>query len=76
VEKVMSYAKPLFIIIMAIEVIFTHYAAVFPLLEATDFFLRRARGRRNEELLHGNQMIALLGGLEGCCGRSAHDRVL
>ncbi|KAI0296789.1 Sodium/hydrogen exchanger family-domain-containing protein [Multifurca ochricompacta] len=56
-EKVTSYVKPLFIAITTVAVVFTRYAAVFPLSELINFFQRHARGQRTEELPHAYQMM-------------------
>ncbi len=45
--KVTSYFKPLFIMVTTVAVVFTRYAAVFPLSEAINFFHRHARGQRH-----------------------------
>jgi sodium/hydrogen exchanger-like protein 6/7 len=66
--KVTSYFKPLFIIITAVAVVFTRYAAVFPLSEMINFFLRHARGQRQEELPHSYQMMLFWAGLRGAVG--------
>ncbi|TFY74447.1 hypothetical protein EWM64_g9565, partial [Hericium alpestre] len=52
-----SYVKPLFIAITTVAVVFTRYAAVFPLSEAINFFHRHARGQRQDELPHSYQMM-------------------
>jgi sodium/hydrogen exchanger-like protein 6/7 len=67
-EPVFSYFKPLFIIVSAVAVIFTRYAAVFPLSEAINFFLKHARGQRAEELPHSYQMMLFWAGLRGAVG--------
>lgn len=67
-EKVTSYFKPLFITITTVAVIFTRYAAVFPLSEAINFFQRHARGQRNEEIPHSYQMMLFWAGLRGAVG--------
>jgi sodium/hydrogen exchanger-like protein 6/7 len=67
-EKVTSYVKPLFIAITTVAVIFTRYAAVFPLSELINFFLRHARGQRSEELPHAYQMMLFWAGLRGAVG--------
>ncbi|EMD34918.1 hypothetical protein CERSUDRAFT_54501, partial [Gelatoporia subvermispora B] len=67
-EKVTSYFKPLFVIITAVAVVFTRYAAVFPLSEAINFFHRHARGQRQEELPHSYQMMLFWAGLRGAVG--------
>ncbi|KAI0027751.1 Sodium/hydrogen exchanger family-domain-containing protein [Vararia minispora EC-137] len=67
-EKVTSYFKPLFIVITAVAVVFTRYAAVFPLSEMINFFLRHARGQRQEELPHSYQMMLFWAGLRGAVG--------
>ncbi|KAG5653554.1 hypothetical protein H0H81_012363 [Sphagnurus paluster] len=65
---VTSYVKPLFITITAVVVVFTRYAAVFPLSEAINFFHRHARGQRTEELPHSYQMMLFWAGLRGAVG--------
>ncbi|KAI0248952.1 Sodium/hydrogen exchanger family-domain-containing protein [Lactifluus subvellereus] len=67
-EKVTSYVKPLFIAITTVAVIFTRYAAVFPLSELINFFQRHARGQRSEELPHAYQMMLFWAGLRGAVG--------
>ncbi|KAH9924232.1 sodium/hydrogen exchanger [Amylocystis lapponica] len=66
--KVTSYFKPLFITITTVAVIFTRYAAVFPLSEAINLFHRHARGQRQEELPHSYQMMLFWAGLRGAVG--------
>lgn len=67
-EPVFSYVKPLFILITAIAVVFTRYAAVFPLAEAINFFHRHVRGQRHDELPHSYQMMLFWAGLRGAVG--------
>ncbi|PFH48859.1 hypothetical protein AMATHDRAFT_64540 [Amanita thiersii Skay4041] len=67
-EPVLSYVKPMFIMITTVAVVFTRYAAVFPLSEAINFFLKHARGQRNEELPHSYQMMLFWAGLRGAVG--------
>ncbi|KAJ3903474.1 sodium/hydrogen exchanger [Lentinula edodes] len=67
-ENVTSYVKPLFITITTIAVVFTRYAAVFPLSEAINFFQKHARGQRVEELPHSYQMMLFWAGLRGAVG--------
>ena len=67
-EKVTNYVKPLFIAITMVAVVFTRYAAVFPLSEAINFFYRHARGQQNEELPHSYQMMLFWAGLRGAVG--------
>ncbi|KAK7055492.1 Sodium/hydrogen exchanger [Favolaschia claudopus] len=67
-ERVTSYIKPLFIVITTVAVIFTRYAAVFPLSEAINFFHRHIRGQRAEELPHSYQMMLFWAGLRGAVG--------
>ncbi|KAJ6578814.1 sodium/hydrogen exchanger, partial [Mycena vulgaris] len=67
-EKVTSYVKPLFITITTVAVIFTRYAAVFPLSEAINFFHKHVRGQRHEELPHSYQMMLFWAGLRGAVG--------
>ena len=65
---VTSYVKPLFITITTITVVFTRYAAVFPLSEAINLFTKHARGQRTEELPHSYQMMLFWAGLRGAVG--------
>ncbi|CCM04113.1 uncharacterized protein FIBRA_06273 [Fibroporia radiculosa] len=66
--KITSYFKPLFITITTVAVVFTRYAAVFPLSEAINLFHRHARGQRQEELPHSYQMMLFWAGLRGAVG--------
>ncbi|KAI0077016.1 sodium/hydrogen exchanger, partial [Panus rudis PR-1116 ss-1] len=66
--KVTNYFKPLFVAITTVAVIFTRYAAVFPLSEAINFFHRHVRGQRTEELPHSYQMMLFWAGLRGAVG--------
>ncbi|KAH9931608.1 sodium/hydrogen exchanger [Epithele typhae] len=66
--KVTSYVKPLFIIVTTVAVVFTRYAAVFPLSEMINLFHRHARGQRQEELPHSYQMMLFWAGLRGAVG--------
>ena len=66
--KVTSYFKPLFIIVTTVAVVFTRYAAVFPLSGMINFFHRHARGQRQEELPHSYQMMLFWAGLRGAVG--------
>jgi sodium/hydrogen exchanger-like protein 6/7 len=67
-ERVTNYVKPLFIVVTTVAVVFTRYAAVFPLSEAINFFTRHARGQRTEELPHSYQMMLFWAGLRGAVG--------
>ncbi|KAE9395242.1 sodium/hydrogen exchanger [Gymnopus androsaceus JB14] len=67
-EKVTNYVKPIFITITTIAVVFTRYAAVFPLSEGINFFHKHARGQRTEELPHSYQMMLFWAGLRGAVG--------
>ncbi|KIJ60894.1 hypothetical protein HYDPIDRAFT_116570 [Hydnomerulius pinastri MD-312] len=67
-EHVTNYVKPLFIVVTTVAVVFTRYAAVFPLSEAINFFTRHARGQRTEELPHSYQMMLFWAGLRGAVG--------
>ena len=67
-ERVTNYVKPLFIVVTMVAVVFTRYAAVFPLSEAINFFTRHARGQRTEELPHSYQMMLFWAGLRGAVG--------
>lgn len=66
--KVTSYFKPIFIVIATMAVIFTRYAAVFPLSELINLFHRHVRGQRTEELPHSYQMMLFWAGLRGAVG--------
>ncbi|KAF9221745.1 sodium/hydrogen exchanger [Gyrodon lividus] len=67
-ERVTNYVKPLFIAVTTTAVVFTRYAAVFPLSEAINFFTKHARGQRTEELPHSYQMMLFWAGLRGAVG--------
>jgi len=67
-ETVFSYVKPVFIFITTIAVVFTRYAAVFPLSEGINLFQKHVRGQRNEELPHSYQMMLFWAGLRGAVG--------
>ncbi|TFK48260.1 sodium/hydrogen exchanger [Heliocybe sulcata] len=67
-EALTSYFKPLFIVITTVAVIFTRYAAVFPLSEVINLFHRHARGQRQDELPHSYQMMLFWAGLRGAVG--------
>lgn len=67
-EPVLSYVKPLFITITTVSVVFTRYAAVFPLSEVINLFHKHARGQRTEELPHSYQMMLFWAGLRGAVG--------
>lgn len=67
-ERVTSYVKPLFIAVTTVAVVFTRYAAVFPLSELINFFTKYARGQRHEELPHSYQMMLFWAGLRGAVG--------
>jgi sodium/hydrogen exchanger-like protein 6/7 len=67
-EPVTSYVKPVFIVITTIAVIFTRYAAVFPLSQVINFLHKHARGQRTEELPHSYQMMLFWAGLRGAVG--------
>ena len=60
--------ETLFIAITTVLVIFTRYAAVFPLSELINFFQRHARGQRGEALPHAYQMMLFWAGLRGVVG--------
>ncbi|EDR09356.1 uncharacterized protein LACBIDRAFT_249031, partial [Laccaria bicolor S238N-H82] len=62
------YVKPLFITITTVAVVFTRYAAVFPLSEGINLFQKHARGQRSEELPHSYQMMLFWAGLRGAVG--------
>ncbi|KZV75854.1 sodium/hydrogen exchanger [Peniophora sp. CONT] len=66
--KVTSYFKPLLIAITTVAVVFTRYAAVFPLSEIINFILRHGRGQRQDELPHSYQMMLFWAGLRGAVG--------
>ncbi|TFK71185.1 sodium/hydrogen exchanger [Pluteus cervinus] len=67
-EAVFNYVKPVFITITLVAVVFTRYAAVFPLSEVINFFHKHARGQRTEELPHSYQMMLFWAGLRGAVG--------
>ena len=67
-EPVFSYVKPVFIVISLISVIFTRYAAVFPLSQLINFVLKHGRGQRQEEIPHPYQMMLFWAGLRGAVG--------
>ena len=67
-EPLFSYVKPLFITITTVVVVFTRYAAVFPLSTGINFFLKYVRGQRSEELPHSYQMMLFWAGLRGAVG--------
>lgn len=67
-ESVTNYVRPMFIVIATISVVFTRYAAVFPLSQAINFFHKHARGQRHEELPHSYQMMLFWAGLRGAVG--------
>ncbi|KAJ7699334.1 Sodium/hydrogen exchanger family-domain-containing protein [Mycena rosella] len=67
-ERVTSYVKPIFIVVTTVAVIFTRYAAVFPLSEGINFFHKHVRGQRQEELPHSYQMMLFWAGLRGAVG--------
>ncbi|KIJ18318.1 hypothetical protein PAXINDRAFT_167505 [Paxillus involutus ATCC 200175] len=67
-ERVTNYVKPLFIAVTTVAVVFTRYAAVFPLSEAINLFTKHARGQRTEELPHSYQMMLFWAGLRGAVG--------
>lgn len=67
-DRVGSYFKPLFIIIATVSVVFTRYAAVFPLSELINLFQRHVRKQRTEELPHSYQMMLFWAGLRGAVG--------
>ncbi|KZS95680.1 sodium/hydrogen exchanger [Sistotremastrum niveocremeum HHB9708] len=67
-SSVGSYFKPLFVTIVTVCVIFTRYAAVFPLSELINLFHRHVRHQRTEELPHSYQMMLFWAGLRGAVG--------
>lgn len=67
-EPIFGYVKPVFILITTISVVFTRYAAVFPLSEGINLFHRHVRGQRTEELPHSYQMMLFWAGLRGAVG--------
>ncbi|KAG2144004.1 sodium/hydrogen exchanger [Suillus cothurnatus] len=67
-DRVTNYVKPLFIVVTTVAVVFTRYAAVFPLSEAINLFTRHARGQRTEEIPHSYQMMLFWAGLRGAVG--------
>jgi len=66
--KVTNYFKPLFVVVTTVAVIFTRYAAVFPLSELINLFHRHVRGQVAEELPHSYQMMLFWAGLRGAVG--------
>ena len=64
-ERVTNYIKPLFIAVLTVAVVFTHYAAVSPLSEVINLFMKHLRGQRHEELPHSYQMMLFWAGLCG-----------
>jgi sodium/hydrogen exchanger-like protein 6/7 len=67
-EPVTHYVKPIFIVVTTVAVMFTRYAAVFPLSEMINFFHKHARGQRHEEIPHSYQMMLFWAGLRGAVG--------
>ncbi|WWC88542.1 sodium/hydrogen exchanger 3 [Kwoniella dendrophila CBS 6074] len=59
--------KPLFILVSAIAVMASRYAAVFPLSELINW-VYHTRGQRYEELPHSYQMMLFWAGLRGAVG--------
>ncbi|KAJ9105445.1 hypothetical protein QFC21_001816 [Naganishia friedmannii] len=59
--------KPLFILVTAIAVMASRYAAVFPLSELINWIFH-TRGQRYEELPHSYQMMLFWAGLRGAVG--------
>ncbi|GFZ45009.1 Endosomal/prevacuolar Na(+)/H(+) exchanger [Saitozyma sp. JCM 24511] len=59
--------KPLFILVSAIAVMASRYAAVFPLSELINW-IYHTRGQRYEELPHSYQMMLFWAGLRGAVG--------
>nr|XP_018262186.1 sodium/hydrogen exchanger 3 [Kwoniella dejecticola CBS 10117]OBR84344.1 sodium/hydrogen exchanger 3 [Kwoniella dejecticola CBS 10117] len=59
--------KPLFILVSAIAVMASRYAAVFPLSELINWVFH-TRGQRYEELPHSYQMMLFWAGLRGAVG--------
>ncbi|WVQ83039.1 sodium/hydrogen exchanger 3 [Cryptococcus sp. DSM 104549] len=59
--------KPLFILVSAIAVMASRYAAVFPLSELINW-IYHTRGQRAEELPHSYQMMLFWAGLRGAVG--------
>ncbi|CAK9780512.1 unnamed protein product [Cutaneotrichosporon oleaginosum] len=59
--------KPLFILVSAIAVMASRYAAVFPLSELINWVFH-TRGQRHEELPHSYQMMLFWAGLRGAVG--------
>lgn len=59
--------KPLFIMVTAIAVMASRYAAVFPLSELINWVFH-TRGQRHEELPHSYQMMLFWAGLRGAVG--------
>ncbi|KAL1413184.1 monovalent cation:H+ antiporter, CPA1 (nhx1) [Vanrija albida] len=59
--------KPFFILVAAIAVMASRYAAVFPLAELINWIFH-TRGQRYEELPHSYQMMLFWAGLRGAVG--------
>lgn len=59
--------KPLFILVSAIAVMASRYAAVFPLSELINWIFH-LRGQRYEEIPHSYQMMLFWAGLRGAVG--------
>ncbi|OWZ32278.1 sodium/hydrogen exchanger 3 [Cryptococcus neoformans AD2-60a] len=59
--------KPLFILVSAIAVMASRYAAVFPLSELINWVFH-TRGQRAEEIPHSYQMMLFWAGLRGAVG--------
>ncbi|WVO18112.1 sodium/hydrogen exchanger 3 [Cryptococcus depauperatus] len=59
--------KPLFILVSAIAVMASRYAAVFPLSELINW-VHHKRGQRFEEIPHSYQMMLFWAGLRGAVG--------
>lgn len=59
--------KPLFILVSAIAVMASRYAAVFPISELINWIFH-TRGQRYEELPHSYQMMLFWAGLRGAVG--------
>lgn len=59
--------KPVFIVVTAIAVMASRYAAVFPLSELINWVFH-TRGQRHEELPHSYQMMLFWAGLRGAVG--------
>ncbi|KAI5990406.1 sodium hydrogen exchanger [Pisolithus albus] len=75
-ERVTNYVKPLFIAVSTVAVIFTRYAAVFPLSEVINFFVRYFRMMLFWAGLRGAVGVALAAGFKGENAQTLRTTVL